>query len=91
MGDEACRSRLIGEEGRAEPTPRRMSPKGPDSGPIFGTENEPTFVKVSILNTNLAYMSALLSQNPPILIPLRERKEETQQEKPHSTKFIKYQ
>jgi hypothetical protein len=54
MGDEACRSRLIGEEGRAEPTPMRMAPKGPDSGPIFGTENEPISAKISILNTNLA-------------------------------------
>jgi hypothetical protein len=58
MGDEACRSRLIGEEGRAEPTPMRVAPKGPDSGPIFGTENGPVFAKISILNTNLAYMNA---------------------------------
>jgi hypothetical protein len=82
MGDEACRSRLIGEEGRAEPTPMRMAPKGPDSGPIFGTENEPISVKISVLNTNLAYMNALLSQNPPIPIPLRERNEESLQENP---------
>jgi hypothetical protein len=54
MGDEARRSRLIGEEGRAEPTPMRMASKGPDSGPIFGTENGPISVKISILNTNLA-------------------------------------
>jgi len=26
MGDEACRSRLIGEEGRAEPTPKTHRP-----------------------------------------------------------------
>jgi hypothetical protein len=58
MGDEACRSRLIGEEGRAEPTPARMASKGPDSGPIFGTENGPVSSKISILNTNLAYMNA---------------------------------
>jgi hypothetical protein len=82
MGDEACRSRLIGEEGRAEPTPGAWPQKGPDSGPIFGTENGPISVKISILNTNLAYMNALLSQNPPILIPLRERNEETLQENP---------
>jgi hypothetical protein len=66
MGDEACRSRLIGEEGRAEPTPGAWPQKALIPDQFFGTDNGPISAKISILNTNLAYMNALLSQNPPI-------------------------
>jgi hypothetical protein len=56
MGDEACRSRLSGEEGRAEPTPKTHGPKGTDFGLIFGVDNEPLFVKIMRMDTDLAYM-----------------------------------